>query len=73
MKTLLQAAGLAAWLAMSHANAGISLNGTRVIFDGAHPEAAVTVRNHGADILVQSWLEALDGDKAELPFAITCR
>ncbi|OQS35946.1 fimbrial biogenesis chaperone [Chromobacterium haemolyticum] len=71
MKTLLQAAGLAAWLAMSHANAGISLNGTRVIFDGAHPEASVTVRNHGADILVQSWLEALDGDKAELPFAIT--
>ena len=71
MKTLLQAAGLAAWLAMSHADAGISLNGTRVIFDGAHQEAAVTVRNHGADILVQSWLEALDGDKAELPFAIT--
>lgn len=71
MKTLLHAAGLAAWLAMSQASAGISLNGTRVIFDGAHPEASVTVRNHGADILVQSWLEALDSDKAELPFAIT--
>jgi chaperone protein EcpD len=54
--------------------AGIVLNTTRVILNGADKEAALTVHNTGTgDILAQSWLEREDasGAPADLPFAIT--
>lgn len=58
-------------LLMTHsAFASISLSSTRVIFDGAHKEANVTVRNGGQTILVQSWLDSGEDTDAP-PFAVT--
>ncbi|WP_230630115.1 molecular chaperone [Comamonas testosteroni] len=54
------------------AHADISLNTTRVIFDGKNKEASLIVRNGSMPVLVQSWLESnAPDDKGELPFAIT--
>ncbi|WP_370527737.1 molecular chaperone [Comamonas sp. Tr-654] len=54
------------------AHADISLNTTRVIFDGKNKEASLVVRNGANPVLIQSWLESnTPGDKGELPFAIT--
>lgn len=51
--------------------AGISLSATRVVFDGAHKEANVTVRNGGQDVLVQSWVDSDEGQGRSVPFAVT--
>lgn len=54
------------------AHADISLNTTRVIFDGKNKEASLIVRNGGSPVLIQSWLESnTPDDKGELPFAMT--
>ncbi|MGU3626647.1 fimbrial biogenesis chaperone [Comamonas sp. C24C] len=54
------------------AHADISLNTTRVIFDGKNKEASLIVRNGANPVLIQSWLESnTPDDKGELPFAIT--
>ncbi len=54
------------------AHADISLNTTRVIFDGKHKEASLIVRNGASPVLIQSWLESnTPDDKGELDFAIT--
>ncbi|KRC70960.1 hypothetical protein ASE30_15620 [Achromobacter sp. Root83] len=56
----------------THADAAISLNRTRVVFDGKYKEANITVRNSGGNILVQSWVDALDASGAnEVPFVVT--
>lgn len=56
-------------LVAAQATASISLSATRVVFDGAHKEANVIVRNGNQEVLVQSWVDA--GDRAQAPFAIT--
>lgn len=61
--------GLLGMFLAAPAMAGISLSTTRVIFDGAHKEANVTVRNGGQDVLIQSWVDTDDGGSA--PFAVT--
>lgn len=54
------------------AHADISLNTTRVIFDGKNKEASLVVRNGANPVLIQSWLESnTPEDKGDLPFAIT--
>lgn len=54
------------------AHADISLNTTRIIFDGKSKEAGLVVRNGANPVLIQSWIESnTPGDKGELPFAIT--
>jgi P pilus assembly chaperone PapD len=54
------------------AQASISLSTTRVIFDARYKEATVEVRNGGAgEVLLQSWLDNGNEDKAALPFAIS--
>lgn len=58
-------------LMASHANAGISLSATRLIFDGSHKEASINVRNNGDDLLIQSWIESDDPNSNSVPFAIT--
>jgi P pilus assembly chaperone PapD len=63
--------GLAAVLMTHSAFASISLSSTRIIFDGAHKEANVTVRNGGRTILAQSWLDAGDTAGSAPPFAVT--
>ncbi|NTY34964.1 fimbrial biogenesis chaperone [Burkholderia diffusa] len=51
--------------------AGISLNGTRVVYTAQSKEASVLVRNSSKqDVMIQSWLES-DDRKSDLPFAIT--
>lgn len=58
----------------SLAQAGITVEGTRVIMSAPAQEAAITVGNPGAqDVMIQSWLEAGDdaAASADLPFAIT--
>ncbi len=62
--------GLLGLLAVNQAMAGISLSSTRLIFDGKHKEAGITVRNSGADVLIQSWVDT-DSDEASVPFAVT--
>jgi len=61
--------GLLGMLVAAQATASISLSATRVVFDGAHKEANVIVRNGNQEVLVQSWVDA--GDSAQAPFAIT--
>lgn len=63
--------GLAGLLMTHSAFASISLSSTRIIFDGAHKEANVTVRNGGQTILAQSWLDAGDTAGSAPPFAVT--
>ncbi|MED7670089.1 molecular chaperone [Pseudomonas moraviensis subsp. stanleyae] len=62
--------GLLGLFVVNQAMAGISLSSTRLIFDGKHKEAGITVRNSGADVLVQSWVDT-DNDEASVPFAVT--
>jgi P pilus assembly chaperone PapD len=58
-------------LCVANAQASISLSGTRVIFDGAHKEANITVRNGGANVLIQSWIDAGEAANSQVPFAVT--
>lgn len=60
-------------LCASMASAGITLDGTRVVFAAPAKEASVIVRNQGSnDIMVQSWVEPnSSGPKTDVPFAIT--
>lgn len=62
-------AGLLCLFAVSQATAGISLSSTRLVFDGKHKEAGITVRNNGEDVLIQSWVDTTDASPA--PFAVT--
>lgn len=57
----------------SMASAGITLDGTRVVFAAPAKETSVVVRNQGSnDIMVQSWVEPdTNGPVTDVPFAIT--
>ncbi|HCM7229817.1 TPA: molecular chaperone [Klebsiella aerogenes] len=52
--------------------AGLSIGGTRLVFDAASGEADIQVRNSNKDepILVQSWVDDF-GDKNKAPFIVT--
>lgn len=63
--------GLLGMLVAAQATASISLSATRVVFDGAHKEANVIVRNGNQEVLVQSWVDSGDSAKAPAPFAVT--
>jgi len=63
--------GLLGLFAVNQAMAGISLSSTRLIFDGKHKEASITVRNSGADVLVQSWVDTDSDEAGSAPFAVT--
>ncbi|POA90476.1 MULTISPECIES: fimbrial biogenesis chaperone [Pseudomonas] len=64
-------AGLLGLFAVNQAVAGISLSSTRLIFDGQHKEAGITVRNSGEDVLIQSWIDTDSSETAAVPFAVT--
>ncbi|WP_176048593.1 molecular chaperone [Burkholderia sp. BCC1644] len=52
--------------------AGISLSSTRVVYTAKSKEASVLVKNPAKDdVMIQSWLEAPDDARGDLPFAIT--
>ncbi|QBF26377.1 molecular chaperone [Pseudomonas tructae] len=63
--------GILGMLAFTQASAGISLSGTRLVFDGKHKEAGITVRNSGEDVLIQSWVDRDGPDTTPVPFAVT--
>lgn len=67
--TLSLCVGLLGLLAANSATAGISLSSTRLIFDGTHKEAGITVRNNGETVLIQSWVDTDNAPSA--PFAVT--
>ncbi|NNA67935.1 molecular chaperone [Pseudomonas gessardii] len=57
--------------AISQAHASISLSATRLVFDGKHKEAGITVRNSGDTVLIQSWIDTNSTDANPVPFAVT--
>ncbi|WP_426136164.1 fimbrial biogenesis chaperone [Pseudomonas sp. PWP3-1b2] len=63
--------GLLGVLLATPAGASISLNATRIVFDGDHKEANITVRNGNQDVLVQSWVDMNDASGSRAPFAVT--
>ncbi|MGB8920338.1 MAG: molecular chaperone [Pseudomonas sp.] len=63
--------GLLGLLMVDQTMAGISLSSTRLVFDGQHKEAGITVRNSGADVLIQSWIDTDTSETAAVPFAVT--
>jgi P pilus assembly chaperone PapD len=63
--------GLLGMLMATQASASISLNATRIVFDGDHKEANITVRNGSQDVLVQSWVDMNDASASRAPFAVT--
>ncbi|MDI3399157.1 molecular chaperone [Pseudomonas sp. V88_4] len=64
-------AGLLGLLMVDQVQAGISLSSTRLVFDGQHKEAGITVRNSGEDVLIQSWIDTDASETAAVPFAVT--
>lgn len=70
-RSLYPVLGLLGMLVAAQATASISLSATRVVFDGAHKEANVIVRNGNQEVLVQSWVDSGDSAKAPAPFAVT--
>lgn len=63
--------GLLGLFAVNQAMAGISLSSTRLVFDGKHKEAGITVRNSGDDVLIQSWIDTDNSETGAAPFAVT--
>ncbi|RON01543.1 pilus assembly protein [Pseudomonas brassicacearum] len=63
--------GILSVLMATQADAGISLSATRLVFDGKHKEAGITVRNSGEDVLIQSWVDSDTPDATSVPFAVT--
>ncbi|MGN7975394.1 molecular chaperone [Serratia plymuthica] len=54
------------------AQAGVVVGGTRLIYDGAKKESALNISNPDAEpYLIQSWVDAQEGDSAKAPFIIT--
>ena len=64
-------AGLLGLFMVNQALAGISLSNTRLVFDGQHKEAGITVRNSGEDVLIQSWIDTDSSEATAVPFAVT--
>ncbi|HGY3717287.1 TPA: molecular chaperone [Citrobacter gillenii] len=54
------------------AHAGVSIGGTRVIYDGGKKEASLSVNNPDSiPYLIQSWIEAQSNTTEKVPFIIT--
>lgn len=59
-------------MAVSAANAGVIIGGTRVIYDGNKKEASISVNNPDNNpYLIQSWIETQNGGAEKVPFIIT--
>ncbi|HEV7272149.1 fimbrial biogenesis chaperone [Pseudoxanthomonas sp.] len=74
-KTMAAAILLAGFTAGSPAMAGITILGTRVIYDAGEKEKTVQLTNTGSTpVLAQSWIDAgapdVDASKVKVPFAL---
>ncbi|HAW2355779.1 TPA: fimbria/pilus periplasmic chaperone [Citrobacter amalonaticus] len=57
--------------ALVHAG-GVTVGGTRLIYDGAKKEAIINVTSTDASpYLIQSWVDSVEGDHQKVPFIIT--
>ena len=62
------------WLGIQSVEAGVIINGTRVVYDGSRREAGISISNPDkvTPYLMQSWVENYSAsDKAKVPFVIT--
>jgi len=72
MRTYLNIFLAAIFMLAFHAQAGISLSQTRLVFEAENKEENLTVRNEtDQPILVQSWLDGGKDDDKAVPFAVT--
>lgn len=63
---------LASGLAAAAESGGVTIGGTRLIFDGGKKEASLSVSNSdSAPYLIQSWIESADNNPRKPPFIIT--
>jgi fimbrial chaperone protein len=71
-KRFFSAAVALALLGSHHAQAGVMVGGTRVIFEGKKREASISVKNEDkAPYVVQTWLDSGDDKvKGNTPFAV---
>ncbi|ETS29803.1 fimbrial chaperone protein [Photorhabdus temperata] len=55
------------------AQAGITLGGTRLIYNGSQKEATISITNSDTErpYLVQSWIDNIDNSQKKVPFVIT--
>ena len=59
-------------LAGQQAQAGVVVGGTRLVYDGGKKESSLSVTNPDkTTYLIQSWVDAPEGDKTKAPFIIT--
>lgn len=59
-------------MGISMTHAGVSVGGTRVIYDGEKKEASLSVSNPDTiPYLIQSWIELPDAARTKAPFIIT--
>lgn len=66
------AAGLAAIMLTTTAQAGIVVGGTRLVYDGSKREASLTIRNPDPKpYLIQSWVDAGENVSEKAPFVVT--
>ncbi|HEY2451830.1 MAG TPA: fimbria/pilus periplasmic chaperone [Scandinavium sp.] len=59
-------------LAYAANGGGVTIGGTRLVFNGANKEASLSVSNSAqSPYLIQSWAEDNDGNSSKLPFIVT--
>lgn len=71
-KTLALPVLLSCQMAYAAGPGGVTVGGTRLIFDGNRKEASLSITNSDTSpYLIQSWAESLDGGAEKVPFIVT--
>lgn len=72
LKALCLALLLSGTLAQAAQSGGVTVGGTRLIYDGSKKEASLSVTNSDTDpYLIQSWAETQNGGAEKAPFIVT--
>lgn len=71
-KTLVLSVILGGQLAYAAGSGGVTVGGTRLIYDGSRKEASLSVTNStSAPYLIQSWTEVRENSTEKAPFIVT--